>query len=587
MTEQDAPADAQDTEDAPASPAWTDTRLVPEGVKLPEGYKVSYAGVWVEKAIKEDVIDVRVAWAPLVVRSVYIDPEGNQAVELAWTDRGRLVTRIIPRSVARRGRVLVATLGDAGLPIIEADAKLAERWLAAFESLNQAKIPRVHLARQLGWQEDGTFVTAQDTPHRVEVKHEEQRPALAAHRPVGTFAGWQAAVKRIAAYPAAQMPLYASFAAPLLELLGINSFMLDVSGRSTRGKTTAAAAGMSVWADPSEKADGMYSWRTTMLAAEKRLNLVNGLPVVFDESKLVRDPEMVHALLYAIPKNHGQARGGGWPSGIPWRTVVVSTGEQSILSFTTDQGAGARVLTVKEAPFGTDGPASAAAAIEVRDGTAENFGTAGPRFVDRVRQLLAEPGGKARLLARHGELTQEHAYDSDMSARRAPLVAALALAAELAHAWGIVPFESPQLEVWRRLFGVADQTDNRGEMALDVVREFVASQRAAMYPPPVSADGEQRPPFSGYIGRTLSVGNPETKQQRPTVALLPQRLKEALNRAGYELDSVVPSWRETGALLENASYRPPYLVKKKLDGKPVRMYVFHPDVFGLDDNSGE
>lgn len=584
MTDQDAQdATATDSQDAPA--AWSDDRLVPTGLRLPQGYKVSHAGVWVEKAIKDDSVDVRVAWAPLVIRSVYIDPEGDQAVELAWTDRGRLVTRIVPRSVVRRGRILVATLGDAGLPIIEADSKLAERWLAAFESLNQNKIPRVHLARQLGWQADGTFVTSQDEPHRVEVKYEEQRPALAAHRIEGTFAGWQTAIKRLAAYPAAQMPLYASFAAPLLEVLGINSFTIDVSGRSTRGKTTAAAAGMSAWADPSEKADGMYSWRTTMLAAEKRLNLVNGLPVVFDETKLVRDPEMVHALLYSIPKNHGQARGGGWPSGIPWRTIVISTGEQSILTFTTDQGAGARVLTIKEAPFGTDGPASAAAAIEVRDGTAENFGTAGPRFVDRLRQLLDEPGGKARLIARHAELTQAHAYDSDVSARRAPLVASLALAAELGHAWGIVPFESPEPDVWRRLLGVSDQTDNRGEMALDVVREFVASQRAAMYPPPVSADGETRPPFSGYIGRTLNVGNPETGQARPTVALLPQRLKEALTRAGYELEAIVPSWRETGALLENTSYRPPYLIKKKLDGKPVRMYVFHPDVFAIDDNT--
>ncbi|MFD6822485.1 DUF927 domain-containing protein [Streptomyces sp. NPDC060085] len=592
---QDAPQDGQgtagsvqDAEGTAGKPeSWSDERLVPAGMKLPQGYKISYAGVWVEKAIKDDVTDVRVAWAPLVIRSVYTDPEGDQAVELAWTDRGQLVTRIVPRSVVRRGRILVATLGDAGLPVIEADAKLAERWFAAFESLNQNKIPRVHLARQLGWQEDGTFVTAQDQPHRVEVKHEEQRPALAAHHATGTFARWQTAIKRLEAYPAAQMPLFACFAAPLLELLGINSFTMDVSGRSTRGKTTAAGAGMSVWADPSERADGMYSWRTTMLAAEKRLNLVNGLPVVFDETKLVRDPEMVHALLYSIPKNHGQARGGGWPSGIPWRTIVISTGEQSILTFTTDQGAGARVLTIKEAPFGTAGAESAAAAIEVRDGTAANFGTAGPRFIDRLRQLLAEPGGRARLLARHAELTDHHSYDSDMSARRAPLVAVLALAAELAHAWGIIPFESPAPDVWRRLFGVSDQTDNRGEMALDVVREYVASQGAAMWSPAAVAMGENRPPLSGWIGRYLDVGSVDGGGPRKSVGLLPQRLSDTLSKAGYELDSVVSSWRESGALLENTSYRPPYLIKKKMDGKPVRMYVFHPDVFALDDKSAE
>ncbi|MDW6058221.1 DUF927 domain-containing protein [Streptomyces sp. FXJ1.4098] len=70
------------------------------------------------------------------------------------------------------------------------------------------------------------------------------------------------------------------------------------------------------------------SWRTTMLAAEKRLHLVNGLLVVFDETKLVRDPELVHALLYSIPKNHGQARGGGWPPERPTHDDIPDTPEE-------------------------------------------------------------------------------------------------------------------------------------------------------------------------------------------------------------------------------------------------------------------
>ncbi|MFG2130498.1 DUF927 domain-containing protein [Streptomyces sp. NPDC048751] len=562
MTQEAAEA-AQDATEAPKE--WSDSRLLPENVRRPSGYVINYSGVYGEKQVKDIVIPVRVAWAPLVVRSIYIDPAGDQAVELAWLDGGRLVTRIVPRSVVRRGRILVATLGDAGLPVIEADAKLAERYLAAFESINQKEIPRVHLARQLGWQEDGTFVLAQDTPHRVEVKYDEQKPALAAHGSAGTFDSWQAAIKRMAEYPAAQMALYASLAAPLLQIVGVNSFTVDISGRSTRGKTTAAMAGMSVWADPSEKADGMYSWRTTMLAAEKRLNLVNGLPVVFDETKLVRDPEMVHALLYSIPKNHGQARGGGWPSGLPWRTVMISTGEQSVLTFTTDQGAGARVLTVKEAPFGTDGADSSAAAIEVRDGCSENYGTAGARYIEQLSELLAE-SGKRRLVSRHKELTEAHRYDSDMSARRAPMVACLALAAELAHAWDIVPFKAPQMPVWERLFAVSDQTDNRGEMALDVVREYVAGHGAELWSPHT----KEKAPFSGWIGRDLQI------DKTPTVALLPQRLREILQRANYDLDAVLPSWLEANVLVKNTKTRPAHLVPKKLDGRLARMLVFTP-----------
>ncbi|WP_151478883.1 DUF927 domain-containing protein [Streptomyces albicerus] len=548
-----------------ATKEWTDNRLVAEGVRMPAGYTISYSGVWVEKQVGKEMVNVRVAWAPLVIKAVYVDPIGDQAVELAWVDRGQVVTRTVQRSVVRRGRILVATLGDAGLPIIESDAKLAERYLAAFESINQGKIPRVHLARQLGWQRDGTFVTAQDTPHRVEVKYDEQKPALAAHEPAGTFAGWQAAIKRMESYPPAQMALYACLAAPLLQIVGVNSFAVDICGRSTRGKTTAAAGGMSAWADPSEKADGLYSWRTTMLAAEKRLNLVNGLPVVFDETKLVQNPEMVHGLLYAIPKNHGAARGGGWPSGLPWRTVVVSTGEQSVLTFTTDQGAGARVLSIKEAPFGTDGAESAAAAIEVRDGTAENYGTAGPRYIEKLLDAMAGDG-KRRLVARHKELTEAHRYDSDMSARRAPFVACLALAAELSHQWGIVPFPPPEMDVWQRLFAMTDQTDNRGEMALDVVREYVASHGSELWSPHT----EEKAPFSGWIGRDLQIDGV------PTVALLPQRLRDVLQRANYDLDAVLPSWLEADALVKNEKSRPAYLIPKKLGGRLARMLVFVP-----------
>ncbi|WP_372349612.1 hypothetical protein [Streptomyces sp. KL116D] len=74
----------------------------------------------------------------------------------------------------------------------------------------------------------------------------------------------------------------------------------------------------------------------------------------------------------------------------------------------------------------------------------------------------------------------------------------------------------------------------------------------------------------------------------PSVGLLAQKLKEALSRAGYELESVIPSWREAGVLVENPAYRPPYLAKKKMSGTQVRLYVFTPDVFAApDDEDGE
>jgi hypothetical protein len=569
------PEPATSTTPGPATgtDAGHDTSLgitdLPSGYTTPEGYETDRSGVWALKTIKDEEVRIRIAWAPLVILRTFIDPAGDQLVELAWTDRGRTVRRIVPRSVAKSGKRLVTALGDAGLPVIEADARGAERWLAALEGCNRDRIERVPLARWLGWQPDGTFVTAQDTPHRIEPRYEEQAPALSAHRPGGTLQDWQTVIKHIQPYPVAQMALFAGLAAPLLTPLGLDSFTIDFSGRSTRGKTTGAMVGLSCWADPTEKADGIASWRTTMLAVEKRLNLVQGLPVVLDETRVVKFPELVDQVLYQVPKNHGQARGGGWPSGLPWRTIVISTGEQSALSFTTHQGAAARVLAVQSPPFGTDGPDSAAAAIAVRDGLSEHFGTAGPEFIARLQDGLGKPNGRERLIARHKVLSQTYRGDTDMTGRRAPMVAALALGADLAHQWGIVPFPPPEPEVWMRLFTAADPTDNRPEMALDVVREYIASHGRDLWTPFSNEDQ----PHGGWIGREVTIDGADT------VALLPERLKEALHRAGYELAAVVPGWRETGVLVENPSYNPPYLPTKKLAGHKVkpRMYIFTPE----------
>ena len=185
-------------------------------------------------------------------------------------------------------------------------------------------MPGIPVARQLGWQADGrTFVTTQDTPWRIEPRYSDQAGAVAAYRPEGTLTGWRECIKGIEEYAVVRAGLYAGLAAPLLIPLGLDSFTIDFSGKSSRGKTITAAAGLSCWADPSDRADGMLPWSTaSMIGVEKRLNLFNGLVAVIDETRLVKDPALVDEAIYQIPKNRGKPRGGGWPNMIPWRVIV-------------------------------------------------------------------------------------------------------------------------------------------------------------------------------------------------------------------------------------------------------------------------
>lgn len=545
---------------------------LPDGYQIPGGFQVTPNGIW---STDGRYGPSRVSWAWLFPVRVYIDPDGAQWIELAWFDHGHWVSRLIRKSVAKSGRKMVAEIGDIGLPVTDSEARDAERWLAAAEASNNDTVPRLPVARQLGWQKDGTFVTGQDAPWRVEPSYPDQAAALGAHHPKGTPAGWKKATGHAKNYKVVQAGIWTGLAPVLLEPLDIDSFTTDVGGKSTRGKTITAAAALSCWCEPSQGGDGMISWQATVIQIEKRLNLCNGMLAVIDESQLATDPAAIDTVLYVVPKNHGKPRGGGYPNMIPWRVILFSTGERPITSFTANQGVSARVLSIQRAPFGAEGEAGRKAAEALSAGIAENFGLAGPAFAARVQELISTPDGRAQLRKRHAELTEKLRGETDMSGRRAPLIAVIALAAELANKWKITEFDEWETAEWLALFSADEQRDNRSEMALDVVREYIAANKERMW----GSDAKDYVPVGGWIGRYVG--------EDP--ALLHEKLSEELKRRGYQLEAVVPGWLEADVIVvsQNPALRPPWKIPQRIGtgrGTPTPKHViFRSEAIDLGD----
>ncbi|MFE4311528.1 DUF927 domain-containing protein [Streptomyces sp. NPDC056891] len=543
---------------------------LPDTVRTPYDYRLTGRGVEVLSTSGENWL--RVTFAPIVVTATFEDPEGDQYVELSWIDRSlgrpRRISRIVSRETAKRGRKLIETLGSSGFPAVEGDARAVERWLAEFEANNVGRIPSEQLARWLGWQDDGTFVCSPEDGIKVDVPFEEQRGPARAHARKGTLEDWRATVEQLADYPVPRVAVAAALAAPLLKPLGLNSFTLDISSRSTKGKTTALQCALSVWADPSEHASAMSNWRTTLYAIEKRLNLVRGLVTVFDETMAVTDDSLIDEVLYQLPMNHGKARSGGaFGNMLPWETILLSSGERPALSFTTSQGAAARILGTTIAPFGDGGGTVAAAA---REGVLANHGHAGPEFIRYVLGGLAKPNGPDKLKEHHRTLVDEFRGGGDMTNRRAPMVAVLVLAEALACHAGLLPYEPLSYDVWRTLFTAHNPTDNRPEMAMDVLREYVAGHAHELYTATRAALGE-RPPYSGWLG-VLSTD----KDGVVEVALLPERVRKILAEADYSLDAVVGSWVDAEYVKTLKSQRPAHLVPRRFDGARAKCLAFTP-----------
>ncbi|MFJ8866744.1 DUF927 domain-containing protein [Streptomyces sp. NPDC102473] len=568
--EEAPPADEPTEQGDPRGFDYAKTFSLPAAIRTPFGYRVTSLGVEVLSPSAESW--TRVTFAPLVVTATFEDPEGDQYVELSWIDKSlghpRRISRIVSRETAKRGRKLIEHLGAAGLPAVEGDARAVEKWLAEFEADNVHRIPSEQLGRWLGWQDDGTFISSPAEGIKVDTAFEEQRGPARAHAPKGALSAWQTTIGKLEDYPVPRVAVAAALAAPLLRPLGLNSFTLDISSRSTKGKTTALQCALSVWADPSEHASAMSNWRTTLYAIEKRLNLVRGIITVFDETMAVTDDSLIDEVLYQLPMNHGKARSGGaFGNMLPWETILLSSGERPALSFTTSQGAAARILGTTIAPFGEGGGPTAAAA---REGVLANHGHAGPEFVRYILSGLAQPKGREKLKEHHRSLVDEFRGDGDMTNRRAPMVAALVLAETLACRRGLLPYEPLGHDVWRGLFTAHNRTDNRPEMAMDVLREYVAGHAHELYTASRAAMGD-RPPYSGWLG-VISLDKGVAK-----VAMLPERVRKILAEAGYSLDAVVGSWVDAGYLETLKSQRPAHLVPRRFDGARAKCLAFTPE----------
>ena len=162
--------------------AWLDDSPLPDGYVIPEPYIVASDGVHLMK--DDGAKYARVAWSWLFPIRVYVDPDGDQLVELAWRDGPRWVTRLIRRSLTKSGRKLVTEVGDACLPVIDAEAKEAERWLAAAEAANRGSVRPAFgrpATRMAGRREDIRHRAR--TPPGGLSQVLDQAAALAAHRP--------------------------------------------------------------------------------------------------------------------------------------------------------------------------------------------------------------------------------------------------------------------------------------------------------------------------------------------------------------------------------------------------------------------
>jgi len=246
-----------------------------------------------------------------------------------------------------------------------------------------------YTTKTAGWKEIAGkkfFVPACDNQIELTpVGSGSQQRASALHAE-GDFDLWTDIVfSQLSKNPLAAVAFMAVLSAPLLKPLSLKSFVVDMYGLSSQGKTITGKIATSIFGDPEVL---KISWDSTHVALEQNAALLNDHPVFLDESQSVKKESLVFATVYGLANGIGRERGqidGGTRVTGKWLIVVFSTGERSLLSFpgVNFDGFLARILSLHGRPLGNS---SEDEVRQIEGIVCGHFGLLGPLFVESIVQ---------------------------------------------------------------------------------------------------------------------------------------------------------------------------------------------------------
>lgn len=549
---------------------------------VPDGYIMSSEGIVAEKVnwMGNTSLEM-VSPAPIyILGRVHDLVDSTTRLRLVWKRNGHWRERMVDRSDAFDGGAPMRNLARFDLPVGGDNSKELSRFLNRFETENFKVIPSLMASSQLGWLENWkafllgqSFITADsisvvdasgETPDWSEDvvafvgKDAGDRQLAHGYRPEGCMADWIDLVNRLTPYPRAVLAILASMASPFLDVVDCRNWVLDLSGHTSLGKTTALRLAASVWGVPFEDSpDGVLgSWDTTRVGFERAATVRNHLPLILDDTKRQKKTEEIAAILYASTQGQGRgrgAKGGGLTTISHWRHILLSSGEQPVTSFTQDGGTRARVLTLNGSPFGGKSNATSEI-IKAIDACLSNcYGHAGSVVIqwllthrDEWPALKEQYEAWKRRIVGAADFLEEGGTGGG-SARLAGYAALLALVAdkacEMLPGWAACPHGGAiVLNLWDELKGDIDDAVG-GRRALELVVAWATANQTRFHGRHKLVQGEAFEPHQGWAGKWDSV------EKWESIEIFPNLVKIILKTEGFEhAESIFSDWKMRGWL---------------------------------------
>lgn len=288
------------------------------------------------------------------VRSMKNVNTGKYKVTLAFRKRGHWQEVTADRAVIA-DKSKISALAAYDFPVTSDTTGNLVEYLADLEFYNADSIEMIRSTSKLGWQENKTaeffpYSNENSTDMLLFDGENEFADQYEALTPQGDPDKWLEAVRNVRKSGRIE-PLFmmaASFASPLLKIIGVQSFCVNLWGNTEGGKTVTSLLAASIWADP---APGrfMTDFNGTDVSFEVRQNFLNSFPLILDDSATVKNRTFfdMSDFVYKRCKEKGKGRSDknlGTRDSYTWRQVIIMNGEQPAVSEDMQGGAINRTL---------------------------------------------------------------------------------------------------------------------------------------------------------------------------------------------------------------------------------------------------
>lgn len=576
---------------------------VSKNILVPGGYEIDANGIFrIENLIKTQIgfktqdrtVQPRVATSPVLIKGRLKDIDGKEYIILTFFRDELWNDLTVPRIVTADPSKLLE-LADHGFPVIKSKASDLVEFIHLFEQDNINYLPCGSITTQMGWigndpkkgfmwgrnflPPNGDKLIPADlrssSPNSWKknivffkgIDTGDERLANAFQQK-GSFRKWCIVIKKLDDYPIVKFMLCASFTAPLLGIIKIPNFIVDLAFRTTIGKTTTLKVAASIWGNPDEKADdsALRPWDTTQVWIERSLGILNGIPLILDETKQIKNQDFLSKVIYGVSSGKGRGRGSlqGTASSHSWQTLILSSGESKITDLVSKGHGGvhARVISIFGAPFGAQSEEIAEFINkELIPAISENYGHAGYRL---VQYLLRNQEKWNKWQSRFKELMtdyEEIASGNSIASRLAPYMAAVHLAGILAKNVLNLPWKFKK-DFHKIFTDIVADIDTTANTSLEALKQVVSKAYSKMNYFHNQQVTEGNPP-EGWLGIWNSYED---------LAFFPHKLDEILKNQGYEPEAIKRDWKKRGWL--NTKGEKKGLTKKiSFEGERTRFVV--------------